>query len=151
MFIKSTKLKINRVLENYDILKIVCTSSLLQYYIVLFLDEISKQLLDSEAKLIITQVSLVSRVHEALAQIRKRIPIIAIKEHVCYSILNFTLFLNKLIKFVFRNLIVFLTGALTLKSCWRWKWTYKMLTWVVMIWRFCHIQVVLQDFRKELN
>lgn len=45
-------------------------------------DEISKQLLDSDAKVVIVQGSLVPQVRQALTKIKRNIPVIAIKEQV---------------------------------------------------------------------
>lgn len=51
-----------------------------------FTDEISKQLIDSDAKVIISQGSICPNVKAALEKMQKRIPIVAMSENVSYSI-----------------------------------------------------------------
>lgn len=63
-------------------LKMLSTCHKVKLYFVS--DEISKQLLDSDAKVVIAQVSLVPQVRQTFAKIKKCIPIIAIKEQVGY-------------------------------------------------------------------
>lgn len=67
------------------------------YIFFLFPDELAHQLNDSEAKIIITQISLVSVLKQALFKMKKQIPTIVLKQHVRYSIIPNILFPSHLV------------------------------------------------------